>query len=360
MALHALLGQPRATTLLGGALTSGRVHHAYLFAGPAGVGKTLAALLFARALNCESPEAQAAAAQGRFVDDPCGQCGSCRRITDDPKTHAHPLVLWVDTEAAMQAQGLYQPEGDRSAARAIGVRLLRELVIPRVSLRAVGGRRKVAILKDVDFTEGAQNALLKTLEEPPSDTTFIVLSSTPDFLKPTIRSRCLRVSFAPLPLEVVAERVAREKKVPADEARLRAALAGGNLGLALDLNEKALQKRRDRILLVARLRDGDWLETLQLAEALAGSREDALESLGELETWFHDVARCAAGEDVTTNLDLASEAQTAASKIGARGALRRAQLVEEARRAIEGNAQPRLTMEKLLLSFHGITPLTLE
>lgn len=198
MALSELLGQQRATTILGGALASGRVHHAYLLAGPAGSGKTLAAKLMAQALNCESPEAEAAVAAGRFIENPCGRCHSCKRIDEDYKHHAHPLVMWVGTEAEMQAHGLYSPEGDRTAAKAIGVRILRELVIPRLALKAMGGRRKVAILKDVDFTEGAQNAFLKTLEEPPPDTTFLVLSSTPDALKPTIRSRCLRVPFVPL------------------------------------------------------------------------------------------------------------------------------------------------------------------
>jgi len=145
MPLSALLGQPRAVSILGGALAGGHVHHAYLFAGPEGTGKTLAALLFARALNCESPEAKQVAARGAFVEDPCGRCDSCRRITDDPRTHSHPMVMWIDTEAHMAAAGLYEPQGDRAPAKAIGVRLVRDLVIPRVALRVTGARRKVVV-----------------------------------------------------------------------------------------------------------------------------------------------------------------------------------------------------------------------
>ena len=107
MSLSALQGQPRASSLLGGALASGRLHHAYLFAGPPGVGKTLAAELFARCLTCESPAAQAAHARGAFVDEPCGACPSCKRISEDVKKHTHPLVMWIDSEATMEAQGLY-------------------------------------------------------------------------------------------------------------------------------------------------------------------------------------------------------------------------------------------------------------
>ncbi len=359
MALSALLGQPRATSLLGGALATGRMHHAYLFAGPPGVGKTLAAKLMAQALNCESPAAYAAAARNAFADEPCGVCNACKRITDDPKKHAHPLVMWIDTEAAMEAQGLYAPEGDRTAAKAIGVRLIRELVIPRLALTVMGGRRKVAIFRDVEFTDGAQNAFLKTLEEPPKDTSFIILSSTADALKPTIRSRCMRVTFSPLAPGVVADRVARDKKVDAQTAALASALAGGNLGRAMQIDAKALQKRRDLIVVVERLKSDDWAGWLGLAEAL-GDKDDALEALDILETWMHDVALAAStGAGPSTNLDLVAEAKAAGSRLGIVEAIRRVELIRVARERIEANAQPRLAMEQMVLAFNGIRPLPL-
>lgn len=359
MPLSQLQGQSRASTLLGASLASGHVHHAYLFAGPEGVGKTLAAKLVAQALNCESPEAVEAAKRSAFVDDPCGVCSSCRRITDDPKKHNHPLVLWVDTEAQMEAHGLYSPEGDRTAARAIGVRLLRELVIPRVSLRVMGGRRKVAIFNDVEFTEGAQNAFLKTLEEPPSDTTFILLSSTPDAMKPTIRSRCSRVTFQPLSADVVAERVARERGLSLDEARLCAAIAGGGIGAALEVNEKLLETRRALILAVEKTATDDYADWLKLAETF-GQKGDADFALDMLERWYHDVALLAAGGDgPATHLDLAAEAATSAQRLGVREALLRVELLRRARWMLERHVQPRLTLERLFLAFAGIQPLGL-
>lgn len=359
MSLRALLGQPRAASLLGGALSSGRLHHAYLFAGPPGVGKTLAAELFARCLNCESPAAQEAAQRGAFIDEPCGECASCHRITENPKRHSHPLVMWIDTEAAMEAQGLYQPEGDRTAAKAIGVRLLRELVIPRLALTAIGGRRKVAIFRDAEMTDGAQNAFLKTLEEPPPDTSFVILSSTADSLKPTIRSRCLRVPFSPLPIDVVASRVAAARKMDPETAMLCAAVSAGDLGLALTVEPKWLQKRRDLIVQVNRLAPDDWLGWLQIAEACA-EKEDALEALDILETWFHDVALAVtAGRDPSTHLDLAAEAHAAAGKTTTPDVLRRIELVRRARTQIEQNAQPRLSLERLFLEMGGITALAL-
>lgn len=358
MPFSALLGQPRASALLGTALSRGRVHHAYLFAGPPGVGKTLAARLLAQALNCESDEAMALAAEGRFVDDPCGRCASCKRISDEPKAHAHPLVMWVDTEQEMVKAGLYSPAGERTPTRTIGVRLIRELVIPRLSLTAVGGRRKVCILRDVDFTEGAQNAFLKTLEEPPPDTTFIVLSSSPDLLKVTIRSRCLRVVFQPLPLEVVADRVAASGKVTPEQARLMAAVSGGNLGLAMKVDAKALARRRDLIEALERLGEEDWVGWLGLAEAL-GERDKALEALDVIESWLHDVLVVSAGGEVSTHLDLATQASATAERLSPRELMRRIDLVRDVRWGIEGNAQARLQMERLFLGFCGLEALTL-
>lgn len=359
MPLSALLGQPRATALLGGALASGRVHHAYLLAGPPGVGKTLAATLVAQALNCESPAAEDAAARGAFVDDPCGTCRSCRLIDEDWKKHSHPLVMWIDTEARMEAHGLYAPEGDRTAAKAIGVRLLRELVIPRLALKAVGGRRKVAIFKDVDFTDGAQNAFLKTLEEPPPDTSFLVLSSTPDTLKPTIRSRCLRVPFGPLPRGIVADRVAAAKKVDRAEAELRAALADGNLGRAIELDKKQIEARRKLIVSLESLGPEDWDGWLALAELL-GQKDEAVPALEMIETWLYDVLRVASGAaGPATNLDLADEARMAAGRLGPEETIRRIGIVRGAKEGIEHNQQPRLAMERAFLAFHGIEPLGL-
>jgi DNA polymerase-3 subunit delta' len=358
MALGALLAQPHASMLLGGALASGRVHHAYLFAGPAGVGKTLAAQLVAQAFNCEGPAAVAAAREGRFVDAPCRACPSCLRNHEEPSKHAHPLVTWVDTEAAMEAHGLYEPSGDRTAPKAIGVRLVRELVIPRLALKVMGGRRKVAIFKDVEFTEGAQNAFLKTLEEPPPDTTFLLLSSEPDALKQTIRSRCLRVTFQPLPLETVAARVAADRKVDLETGRLCAALTGGNLGAALKLDPKRLQKRRGLLERFDGLADDDFAGWLSLAEDL-GEKEPALEALDLFESWLHDILLASgAGQAPATHLDLAERAARTGARLAPAEVLRRIDELRRTRFALEGNGQARLQLERLFLAFGGVRPLT--
>jgi len=265
------------------------------------------------------------------------------------------MVMWIDTEAHMAAAGLYEPQGDRAPAKAIGVRLVRDLVIPRVALRVTGARRKVVVVRDEDFTETAQNAFLKTLEEPPGDTTFILLSSRPDSLKITIRSRCLRVPFGPLPLPVVAARVARERAMPENEAMLCAAVAGGSMGGALGIDPKTLESRRRTILSAELLGPRDYLGWLELAGILGDDRDTAERALDVLETWYQDVAgAAAAGAPPRTHLDLAAEAEASAHKLGARGALSRIDLLRRARSDLDRNAQARLAMERAFLSFCGI------
>jgi DNA polymerase-3 subunit delta' len=262
----------------------------------------------------------------------------------------------VDTEARMEAAGLYSPAGERTASKSIGVRLVRELVIPRVALRAMGGRRKVVIFHDADFTEVAQNSFLKTLEEPPPDTTFILLSSRADSLKITIRSRCLRVPFGPLPLEVVAARVAKDRKMPYEEALLCASVAGGSMGGALAIDPKTLAQRRQTILAAEKLGTNDHLGWLDLA-AILGEKDSAEGALDVLETWYQDVARLAASDlPPQTHLDLADEARASGQRIGVRGAVARIEALRRARADIERNAQARLALERAFLSFCGIRP----
>src|SRR5690606_25585610 len=130
-------------------------------------------------------------------------------------------------------------KGDGTPSRDIRVEQIRGLQ-ERLSLRALEGKRKLAILVAADsMNDSAQNALLKTLEEPPSDTSLILLAAAPDKLLPTIRSRCARLAFAPLPTALIAEVIGRERKLEPDVALQVATLSGGSLGRARELDVKA-------------------------------------------------------------------------------------------------------------------------
>src|SRR5512136_98090 len=242
MPFSQIIGQERAVEALRAALRRGALHHAYLLAGPEGVGKGTTARLLAQAANCE-----------RNDGDACGACTSCRKIAKG----VHPDVLVVERERDMARAGRWEPKGGRTPSRDIVVDQVRELVDRRLSLRRFEGRRRLVILDPADaMNPQAQNAILKTLEEPPPDTTLVLVSSSADGLLPTVRSRCLRLPFAPLPDALLEERLAAAGRSP-ETSRLAVTLAGGSLGRALALDDEALADRRQAVERAARLPPDD-------------------------------------------------------------------------------------------------------
>jgi DNA polymerase-3 subunit delta' len=184
------------------ALETERVHHAYLFVGPDGVGKELAAFGLAQALVCERREGSV----GLFGAEPkktraCGECSSClRAVPREDRRPVHPDVIVIE-------RGLYSPQsiGRRTPeTQDISIDQIRTLVLARSAFAPHEGRAKVFIIRRAEeLSISAANALLKTLEEPGARTHFILLTSQPEALLPTILSRTQRVRFAPLPDEVV-------------------------------------------------------------------------------------------------------------------------------------------------------------
>ncbi|HMA92234.1 MAG TPA: DNA polymerase III subunit delta', partial [Polyangiaceae bacterium] len=186
MPFREILGQPTAIEIMTRALRSGRLHHAYRFEGPAGVGKEMTALAFARCLVCEQP------CQGLA----CCNCGACRRAismtAEPPIVPLHPDVVFV-------ARGLYPPSmlgTSTPESTAIGIEQIRRMVLSRIGFSSHEGRALVFLVRDADdLSQSAANALLKTLEEPPARVHFILLTSRPNRLLDTIRSRTLPIRF---------------------------------------------------------------------------------------------------------------------------------------------------------------------
>ncbi|MBM4321139.1 MAG: DNA polymerase III subunit delta', partial [Deltaproteobacteria bacterium] len=174
-------GQDAAVAKLRRALREGRVPHAYLFCGPIGVGKERTALVLAQALQCR-----------KLPDDGCGRCEPCRKVAGA----RHPDVAVVRV-----------PEG-RSRVLIEQMRELQQCL----AFRPYEGRNRVIVFPDAEvMTEEAANSLLKTLEEPPEQTHFVLTSSQPQNLLDTIRSRCQQVRFAPLSRAEVGRRLIMEQ-----------------------------------------------------------------------------------------------------------------------------------------------------
>ncbi|MGH7329692.1 MAG: ATP-binding protein, partial [Polyangiaceae bacterium] len=185
--LASLKSQSAPLETLQRALTSGRVHHAYLFEGENGVGKELAAFGLAQALECERR------AQGAW--ESCSACSACERVLPKGGVSRHPDVVVLE-------RGLYEPAqiGRKNPETAeLSIDQVRTLVLARAAFPPHEGRAKVFIVRRAEeLSISAANALLKTLEEPGARTHFVLMTTQPDALLPTILSRTLRVHFGSL------------------------------------------------------------------------------------------------------------------------------------------------------------------
>ncbi len=212
--------QDRALSLLRRALTSGRMHHACLFDGPSGVGKERTARALAARLLCHDDSRAA-------DDEACGTCDSCRLL----ETENHPDLHIVH-------RGLHKLHADRSVRAGKGlflsVHVIRQFLIEPSSNAPSLGRRRVFIIRDAErMNEGAQNALLKTLEEPPGSACLILVTAHAQRLLQTIRSRCQAIRFDWLPDEFVATELQRQVSASPQQAGALASLSQGSLGGAL-------------------------------------------------------------------------------------------------------------------------------
>ena len=269
-----IVGHEWAVGLLERSIQSGRLGHAYLFTGPAHVGKTALAVAFAQALVCQ-----------RGGGAPCGECATCERITQDryPDVQiiaAEKATIQIDQVRALQTDAALSP---------------------------LEGRYKVFIIQEIErATQPAANALLKILEEPPPQVILLLTASRRDRVLPTILSRCQVIGLRPLPLSQIQEALAQRWDVAPDQAMLLARLSCGALGWAVQAHSDAQQwQMRARVLdefqtFAAR----DVLQRLAYAESLARQKDSLETVLGMWMTWWRDILLIQQGlSDAIVNLD---------------------------------------------------------
>jgi DNA polymerase-3 subunit delta' len=263
MALRDIIGQDKAVTILLGTVQRGRIPSSYLFAGESGIGKKFTAVNLAKTVNClkTTPSLTLPPQGGGVVRgdseldqfDSCDECFSCKKI----ESGSHPDFLVISPEG-----GQIRIEEIRSTDNIL-------------SFKPFEGRKKVVIVDEADtMNPFASNAFLKTLEEPPKDSLIILISSNPDRLSDTIKSRCSRVNFTPLSFESCKEviktvTIQKGSKKTDEELSTLVRLSMGRPGLAFTGN--LVEERA-------------WC--IKLLKGMLDAEKDGWTSKEEMERWF--------------------------------------------------------------------------
>jgi DNA polymerase-3 subunit delta' len=326
-----LVGNARAISALERTLVSDRARHAYLFAGPEHTGRATAANLLAQALNCSAD------------DRPCGACTQCRRIAGSIHVDVQTLTFEIDEDTG-------------KIRTKISIEQLRELE-PLIARTPFEGRVRVVIFDPADkMSDEAQNAFLKSLEEPPPHVVFVLITADATELLETVRSRCALIPFSLVPAaEIEAALVARN--VAPTDAALFARLSGGRPGWAFDAadDKNFLETRRAHLDQARGLPEAPLDERFDLAQKLAEAfrqdRQNTLLALDEWESWWRDVLVLQSGAEASvTNLDRLDDLRNDASRYPMSRVEEFVQSLGRTRHCLVSNVQARIALDALMLA----------
>ena len=330
---NTIIGHEWAAEMLAGVIEHERVGHAYLITGPDQVGKTTLARTFAQALNCEAAD---------VARRPCGRCRACSLIAAD----RHPDVR------------LLLPEVSGRGKLTLKIDEIRGLQ-QDLSLAAYEARYKVVILERFDAaTDGAANAFLKTLEEPPRNVVVLLTANDADTLLPTIASRCRLIHLRPLPAALIEQSLRARWQVPPEQASLLAHLADGRLGWAVQAaqNDSPLRERALHLEQLYQALEGSRVFRFDLADKLARKPELLPDVLKTWLSWWRDLTLLAQhgganGDLALTNVDEGGRLAQLAQSWSAKQALAGLKQTNLALWQLERNANTRLVVENLLLTY---------
>jgi DNA polymerase-3 subunit delta' len=335
MTLREIIGHRRLTTLIARAIERESLPPTLLFAGPSGVGKWAVARATAQAVNCIERVTPTAT---DLAIDACGTCRACDRIARG--VHVDVILIEPDERASIK------------------IDVIRD-VLSKTSFRPFEGRKRVVLIREADTLEPAsQNALLKSLEEPPPGTMFILTTAVPGALLPTVRSRCMRLRFGRLTSAEIAAALVRDHDYSDVDAKQTAPIADGSIGQALALIDNDLSMFRELAMGLLQQTAGraDTTSRVQAASALhtGGSkkertREDVAIVLRLMASMLRDLEAINAGADraVLANPLLTNDLEALARAYAGERARAAFGAVDRALTALERNAGTKVVTEWL-------------
>lgn len=325
-----IIGHTTPIQWLQRAIKADRLSHAYLFAGESSIGKRQTAIRFAQALHCDQAVPYA-------IPDSCGTCRACRQILIE----THPDYMCI------------RPEGDQANPQ-IKIDRVREIE-HHVIYRPLSGLRKICLIDDADrMTIGAANALLKTLEEPPDHSLFILVTSRPSSLPSTIQSRCFRINFSTPSRHSVERYLMEKRQLAADDARLVSLLTDCRLGEALALDVAEIRTKREELFtFLTRTAPNALPALLDQAEQLAKT-SDVHERMRWLWYGLRDLLVIAAGYErpILFSPEMLPDLQKLARAMPMDRLLSLLDCMHDLEQGIGRNLNMQLGLERLFLTFH--------
>jgi len=319
MSFRDISGHEKQIAHLQSSIVQNRTPHAFLFYGMEGIGKRTTAIAFAKALNCRANDR-----------DACDVCDACRKA--DHKNHLDIITL----EAEVQY---------------IKIQTIRDLQ-ERMKFKPWEGKKRVCIIDEADrMNDAAANALLKTLEEPPSANILILVTARPSQLPATILSRCRQVRFNPPAEETVASFLQMRLSIDAQKARLLAASSGGSIARALEMQSGSYLSARNELMdILTAGQMQDPLKRLSRLSSLGQDRDEALERLSILRTCYRDamIYKETGEAGNLINQDRIEIVMSLAGRLSANDISSNIKNIDRAVRAIEQYADKTLTLEVMM------------
>ena len=306
------------------AISYGKVSHAYIFNGPEKSGKRMLAEAFAMTLQCQAGG-----------DAPCLKCHSCKQA----QSHNHPDILYLTHEKPAT----------------ISVEDIRRQINNDIGVKPYAGPYKIYIVDEAEkMNQQAQNALLKTIEEPPSYGIILLLTTNADAFLPTILSRCITLNLQMVPDAEIKAHLMKEYRIPDYQADICVAFAQGNVGKAIQLagNEDFMELKNSVLQLVKRIRDIELYEMTEAIKQIGDYKLQINDYFDLLMIWYRDVLLYKATSDVNGLIfkDEALDIKKQANVSSYAGIETILEALEKAKLRLNANVNFDLTMELLLLT----------